>query len=86
MHCTSKKGNRDVFKLFQKLNIISKITIESKTIGKVHIKHNYPTTKSYSKSCAGIGGRKKKAPPQTSKLGQTYFDKLILMKKQTNNE
>ena len=44
-------------------------------------KHNYPSNhKSYSESCTGIGGKKKKPPPQKLKSGPTYLDKLIQKK------
>ena len=45
-------------------------------------KHSYPSTrKPYSKSRVGVGGRKKKAPPETGKSTPTYFDKLLSAKK-----
>ena len=48
-------------------------------------KHNYPSNhKSYSESRTGIGGKKKKPPPQKLKSGPTYLDKLIQKKAQLN--
>ena len=39
-------------------------------------KHNYRSNhKSYTESRTGIGGRKKKPPPQKLKSGPTYLDK-----------
>ena len=47
-------------------------------------KHSYPSKrKPYSESRVGVGGRKRKVPPDTAKSNKpTYFDKLLSKKKE----